>query len=91
MFGGFLGSLLTPEQQRKAITMKATAYLWAQAEANQHEAFWKSEEDKKFVEELMGKAWINYTEKEILSIDMLMLKYNDRPCDADLAKDRVLN
>jgi len=90
MFGGFLGQILTPWMQLRAVTAKAAAGLWKQADDCNHE-IWKSPEDRAFMEAILWKPWVNYTDKEILIVDMLMLKYNDRPCDADLSKDRVLN
>ena len=90
MIPGLLQQLVSPYQYVRVIAMRANVSLWEEAE-KRGEAFWKSEEDRNTCMEILMKEWIHLNDRDIQVVDMLSLKYNDKPCDADLSKERVLH
>lgn len=82
--------IFPPHLIRRAIAARANQMIWEDHAKSGHD-LWISDQDMEFCGNLLSKSLADLTDKEVLTVEMLALKYSDKPCDADLAKSRVLN
>lgn len=84
------GSVFPQHILRKNVAMQANSLIWQESE-ERGPAFWQSEADMKICRELVSKEWSEFTDKDVEIVEMMALKYADKPTAADLSKYRVLN
>lgn len=90
MLGDFLLQLMPPHVANKVIAMRANASIWEEAKQT-GESYWITKYDMKVCRDLLDKNWNDFTDKDIKMVDMLALKYSDKPSEEDLSPDRVIN